>query len=181
MQLVGLLHDCGKLIYLFSHAENGHGSGVGAPQWGIGGDTWLVGARIPDCVVLPELNALNPDMAADAATASELGVYERNCGIMNLTYAFGHDEYMYAVCKNGTTLPDAALQMIKLHSCYPLHREGAYRHFFAPGDDEIIERVQKFNAFDLYTKHDKVPDMEKLLPYYEKLWAKYVPSGFLQF
>ena len=31
-------------------------------QWALGGDTWVVGCKIPDCVVMPEFNVLNPDM-----------------------------------------------------------------------------------------------------------------------
>ena len=33
------------------------------PQWALGGDTWVVGCRIPDCAVFPEYNKLNPDMS----------------------------------------------------------------------------------------------------------------------
>lgn len=29
----------------------------------LGGDTWALGCRIPDSVVFPEFNAVNPDMA----------------------------------------------------------------------------------------------------------------------
>eukprot|EP01108_Squamamoeba_japonica_P003050 TRINITY_DN2544_c0_g1_i1.p1 TRINITY_DN2544_c0_g1~~TRINITY_DN2544_c0_g1_i1.p1 ORF type:complete len:239 (-),score=11.50 TRINITY_DN2544_c0_g1_i1:15-731(-) len=181
MQLVGLLHDVGKLLFLFGDAEDGHASGPGAPQWGIGGDTWVVGCKIPDSVVFPELNSLNADMRAGETTATENGIYEPGCGIMNLTYAFGHDEYMYHVCKQSTTIPESGLAMIKLHSCYPLHQQNEYKQFMAPGDEELLEQVRLFNKFDLYTKHDDVPSMDDCLPHYEKLWQKYVPSGFLQF
>jgi len=180
MQLVGLLHDVGKLIYLFGEREDGQESGVDAKQWGVGGDTWVVGARIPDTVVFPELNACNPDMA-DPKLSTELGIYEPNCGIMNLHYAFGHDEYMYHVCKESTTLPIQGLAMIKLHSCYPLHQQNEYTQFLASGDDDLLAWVRLFNKYDLYSKHDDVPKMDDLMAYYQKLWDKYVPSGTLQF
>lgn len=63
MQLVGLIHDMGKLMYLWGTAEDGQVGTAAGPQFGLGGDTWVVGCRIPDCTVLPELNKLNPDMA----------------------------------------------------------------------------------------------------------------------
>lgn len=36
---------------------------------------------------------------------------------------------MYQICKEQSTLPDEGLAMIRYHSFYPWHREGAYRHF----------------------------------------------------
>jgi hypothetical protein len=43
-------------------ADGQEGTLTGA-QWALGGDTWVVGARIPDVAVLPEFNTLNPDMS----------------------------------------------------------------------------------------------------------------------
>ena len=63
MQLVGLIHDMGKLMYLWGTAEDGQVGTAAGPQFALGGDTWVAGCRIPDCTVLPELNKLNPDMA----------------------------------------------------------------------------------------------------------------------
>jgi inositol oxygenase len=56
-----------------------------APQWAVGGDTFVVGCRIPDSTVYPEFNALNPDMA-DPRYCTENGVYEPGCGIMVRRY-----------------------------------------------------------------------------------------------
>lgn len=44
------------------------------------------------------------------------------------------------------------------------------------GDEEILKRVLEFNKFDLYTKADKRPDVEKLWPYYQQLIDKYMPG-----
>lgn len=33
-----------------------------------------------------------------------------------------------------------------------------------------------YSKYDLYTKSDAVPDIEKLWPYYEKLIDKYIPG-----
>jgi inositol oxygenase len=55
----------------------------------------VVGCPIPECVVLPELNELNPDRLNPKFNSSKHGCYKPNCGIDNLRYAYGHDEYMY--------------------------------------------------------------------------------------
>lgn len=39
-----------------------------------------------------------------------------------------------------------------------------------------IERYRVFSKYDLYTKNNEVPDIEKLWPYYEKLIDKYIPG-----
>ena len=44
------------------------------------------------------------------------------------------------------------------------------------GDEEILKWVLEFNKFDLYTKADKRPDVEKLWPYYQQLIDKYMPG-----
>jgi len=35
--------------------------------------------------------------------------------------------------------------MIRYHSFYPWHREGAYRHLMGPGDEEQLRAVKAFN------------------------------------
>jgi inositol oxygenase len=69
------------------------GTATGA-QWALGGDTWVVGCKIPDCTVFPEFNDLNPDMK-NPELNTEYGIYQPNCGFENLIFAYGHDEYMY--------------------------------------------------------------------------------------
>lgn len=36
--------------------------------------------------------------------------------------------------------------------------------------------VVGFSKYDLYTKSEKIPDIEALWPYYEKLIDKYLPG-----
>jgi inositol oxygenase len=72
-----------------------------------------VGCRIPDCTVLPELNALNPDMS-DPVYSTPLGMYEPGCGIDNLKFAWGHDEYMYRMLlHNKASIPPQGLACIR--------------------------------------------------------------------
>jgi inositol oxygenase len=81
--------DSHRSVSLNTHT----GTALGA-QWALGGDTWVAGCRIPDCTVLPEFNKLNPDMANEKYN-TELGIYQPHCGLENVKFAYGHDEYMY--------------------------------------------------------------------------------------
>lgn len=175
-QLVGLLHDMGKLQYLWGASEDGQEGTADGDQWALGGDTWVVGCRIPDSVVFPEFNSKNPDMA-DARYNTEFGMYEPNCGMKNLEFAWGHDEYLYRMLvHNKTTIPAEGLAMIRYHSCYPWHKEKEYTHLMAEGDAELLDWVLEFNKFDLYTKADTRPDVAQLWPYYQTLIDKYLPG-----
>lgn len=167
MQLVGLVHDLGKLLCFFG-ADG---------QWDVVGDTFVVGAGVPEgkCIY-PETFAANPD-STDSRYNTECGIYERGCGLDNVMFSWGHDEYLYWRLKEQSTIPAAGLDMIRLHSCYPLHREGAYRQFFAKGDEGKIKNVLVFNAYDLYSKSDEPPDPVALRPYYEGLIDKYIIGG----
>lgn len=78
---------------MFARFPTFTGTALGA-QWALGGDTWVAGCRIPDCTVLPEFNTLNPDMHNEKYN-TELGIYQPNCGLENVKFAYGHDEYMY--------------------------------------------------------------------------------------
>lgn len=94
-QLVGLIHDMGKILFAIGGIiEDGQEGTATVPQWGLGGDTWIVGCQIPDCVVFPEFNVLNPDRD-DPGYNTPLGIYEQGCGLDNCKFAYGHDEYLY--------------------------------------------------------------------------------------
>ena len=93
-QVVGLIHDMGKIMFQWGTEEDGQMGTADGAQWALGGDTWVVGARIPECVVFSHFNTLNPDFA-DERYNTENGIYTPGCGINNLKFAFGHDEYLY--------------------------------------------------------------------------------------
>jgi inositol oxygenase len=98
---VGLLHDMGKVMFALGGVrEDGQHGTAESPQWGLGGDTWVVGCRIPDCAVFPEFNSLSPDYN-DPRYNTELGIYEAHCGLDNVKFAYGHDEYMYQMLVSG--------------------------------------------------------------------------------
>ena len=180
LQLTGLIHDMGKIMFAIGGVKEDGQQGTGdGPQWALGGDTWVVGAKIPETCVFPEYNNLNPDMSNDEYN-TENGIYSPNCGFDNLKFAYGHDEYLYQMLKaNKTNLPKPALAIIRYHSCYPWHTGGSYRHFMVDEDYESLKWVLLFNQFDLYTKSEeglKGKSVEELWVYYQSLIDKYIPN-----
>jgi|HubBroStandDraft_6_1064221.scaffolds.fasta_scaffold29287_2 inositol oxygenase len=160
-QLVGLIHDLGKVLCLFDE-----------PQWAVVGDTFPVGCRFSEKIVFPEFFADNPDSRV-AEYQTELGIYEKGCGLDNVLMSWGHDEYLYHVVKD--YLPDEALYMIRYHSYYPGHREGEYDYLMNDRDRELFRWVRKFSPFDLYSKSAERPNLAELRPYCEDLIAEYLP------
>jgi inositol oxygenase len=120
MVLVGLMHDMGKVLCLF-----------GEPQWAVVGDTFPVGCAYSDKVVYPEYFKDNPDFQ-NSTYQTEVGVYSKNCGLRNVNMSWGHDEYVYQMMKDH--LPESALYMLRYHSFYAWHREGAYSHLLDDHD-----------------------------------------------
>ena len=88
--------------------------------------------------------------------------------------SWGHDEYLYHVVKD--YLPEEALYMIRYHSCYPIHREGAYQHLMNDHDREMFQWVRAFNPYDLYSKSHEPPNVKALKPYYDDLIAEFFPK-----
>ncbi|RXK50827.1 inositol oxygenase family protein [Aquirufa rosea] len=175
MQLVGLIHDLGKAMYLFGSDEDGTSQ---AEQWGLVGDVFAVGCKFPDSCVYPEFNSLNPDSLVDLYN-TDLGIYSPGCGLDNLELAWGHDEYLYQVLKNhkDNKIPHEGMVMIRYHSFYPWHTGGAYKQFMNAEDEKYLEWIKDFNKYDLYTKSPKVPDYQELKPYYEPIVEKYLGKG----
>jgi inositol oxygenase len=160
--LTGLVHDLGKILCVW-----------GEPQWAVVGDTFPVGCAFDERVVYPELFADNADRL-DARFNTRLGVYSEGCGLDDVHLSWGHDEYLYQVFRDH--LPEPALYMIRYHSFYAAHREGAYDYLMSPHDREMFRWVRAFNPYDLYSKSPTPPDPQALRPYYEELVERYFPS-----
>jgi inositol oxygenase len=159
--LTGLVHDLGKILCLW-----------GEPQWAVVGDTFPVGCAFSERVVFPELFADNPDRRVPEYS-TPCGIYTEGGGLDQVHLSWGHDEYLYHVVKD--YLPPPALAMIRYHSFYAAHREGAYTHLMAVEDAETRRSVRAFNPYDLYSKTDERPDVAALTPYYRELIAEYFP------
>jgi inositol oxygenase len=162
MIVTGLIHDLGKILCFW-----------GEPQWAVVGDTFPVGCAFSDKIVYPEFFEENPDRK-DPRYSTECGIYERNCGLEKVHMSWGHDEYLYHAVKD--RLPVEAHYMLRYHSFYAAHREGAYGHLMNDHDREMFKWVKAFNRYDLYSKGDGKPDAEKLRPYYEDLLAEFFPD-----
>ena len=160
--LTGLIHDLGKILCLW-----------GEPQWAVVGDTFPVGCAYSDKVVFPEFFTENPDYQIPAYQSS-CGIYQEGCGLDKVHLSWGHDEYLYNVVKD--YLPDEALYMIRYHSFYAAHREGAYRHLMNDQDKQMFKWVKKFNPYDLYSKGEEKPDVNELKPFYQELIAEHFPA-----
>lgn len=162
MVAVGLLHDLGKVLCLF-----------GEPQWAVVGDTFPVGCAYSDKVVYPEFFSLNPDYNHEVYS-TKYGVYSPNCGLRNVNMSWGHDEYIYHIAKE--RIPEEGLYMLRYHSFYAWHREGAYDHLLDDHDRSMLKWVKLFNPYDLYSKNPTPPNWSELKPYYEDLVARYLPT-----
>lgn len=162
MVLTGLMHDMGKVLCLF-----------GEPQWAVVGDTFPVGCAYSDKIVYPEYFTNNPDYN-DERFNTTLGIYSENCGLRNVTMSWGHDEYVYQMMKD--YLPEEGLYMLRYHSFYAWHREGAYEHLLDEHDHQMLPWVKLFNPYDLYSKNPTPPNWEELRPYYEDLVNRYLPK-----
>jgi inositol oxygenase len=160
--LTGLIHDLGKILCLF-----------GEPQWAVVGDTFPVGCRFSDRVVFPEFFALNADSRNDEYQ-TDCGVYQAGCGLEHIRMSWGHDEYLYHIVRD--YLPEEALAMIRYHSFYAAHREGAYGHLMSEADRHQMHWVRAFNPYDLYSKADEPPDVASLRPFYEELISEFFPA-----
>ncbi|KXN80873.1 Inositol oxygenase 1 [Leucoagaricus sp. SymC.cos] len=165
MQVTGLVHDLGKLLLIFGSQG----------QWDVVGDTFVVGCAFSDKCIYPETFKENPDYQHEVYS-TEYGIYKPHCGLDNVMLSWGHDEYLYNVLKDQCTLPPEGLAMIRYHSFYPWHREGAYEHLCNEEDKKFLGAVQAFNPYDLYSKSDERVNAEELRPYYEGLIAKFFPS-----
>ena len=161
MVATALVHDVGKVMYLWGDEDDGQGRRA---QWGITGDTWAVNRPFPaDAVVYPEYEA-----ATEAATEGAGGALEP---------CFGHDEYLYQVLVRNrcTTLPAQALAMVRYHSCYPWHARGAYVGTETAGQRRLLPWVRLFNGFDLYSKA-REPEDEDRLWFYDALLDEFFPD-----
>ncbi|CAJ1937098.1 unnamed protein product [Sphenostylis stenocarpa] len=168
LHLTALIHDLGKIILLPNFGE--------LPQWAVVGDTFPLGCAFDESNIHHKYFKNNPDNECPAYKTKN-GIYTEGCGLNNVMMSWGHDEYMYLVAKqNGSTLPSAGLFIIRFHSFYPLHKEGAYTHLMNEEDVENLKWLKIFNKYDLYSKSKVLIDVEEVKPYYMSLIEKYFPA-----
>ena len=155
LQIIGLIHDLGKVLFSF-----------GEPDWCVVGDTYVVGC---------EFNKYT-------GTGTSNGIYKPKCGLENLYITFGHDMYLYEVLRQNTNhkISKKGMNIIRYHSFYPWHKEGAYRQFMNEEDDKTLEDVLHFNKYDLYSKADvEFTLTDEIKQYYDNLLDEFF-QGELQ-
>ncbi|KAI8327412.1 inositol oxygenase [Choanephora cucurbitarum] len=162
MILTALIHDLGKYLFF-----------LGEPQWSVVGDTFPVGCQYSDKIVHAEYLKGNPDYE-HPVYSTRYGIYSPHCGLDNVHLSYGHDEYMYQVCKD--YLPIEALYILRYHSFYACHKEGQYGWLLNDQDVEMMKWVKVFNQYDLYSKAEAEPNIEELKPYYMELINEYFPE-----
>lgn len=165
LQLCGLIHDLGKILYTFNE-----------PEWAIVGDTFVVGCKYPKNIVYHDFLKNNPDYT-NVKYNSDDGIYSKKCGIENLLLSFGHDEYLFKVLQNNKhKLSKRYQNIIRFHSFYPWHSNGEYTRFMCKSDKKILEDVIHFNKFDLYSKKDEFILTDEIKAYYNNLLREYFPT-----
>lgn len=172
LHLIGLIHDLGKVLLL---PEFGR-----LAQWEVVGDTFPVGCKFSKKIVYHKFFENNPDNK-NVLYNNKLGIYHKNCGLENVFFSFGHDEYLYQVLvHNKCTIPDIGLNIIRYHSFYPWHKNNAYTYLENDNDKETKEWCRVFSECDLYTKDDNEKiSINNLIPYYQSLIDKYFPNQLI--
>ena len=171
LQLTGLIHDIGKILYIKGSGTNGTSI---KEQWSIVGDTYILGYRLPDTLIYPELNKY-------VKKEDTINIYNKNCGLDNCYITYGHDEYLYSVLKfNETKLPQEALYIIRYHSLYTWHTHDSYDYLESEYDKAMKGYVKLFNLSDLYSKDSHIfssHEINELNKYYQPIIDKYLPKN----
>lgn len=159
-QIIGLIHDLGKILFEF-----------GEENWAVVGDTYVVGCEYPKSIVYYD----TLKGSSDFNKYTKNGIYEIGCGLDNLYITFGHDEYLYQVLKGNDNhkISQKYLDIIRYHSFYPWHTGGDYYQFMNEKDRDTLKNVLDFNSFDLYSKEDPIEITEEVKEYYDKLLDEY--------
>ncbi len=161
--LTGFIHDLGKILTTF-----------GEPQWAVVGDIYPVGCSFSEKIVLSRFLEHNPDYH-NPVYQTKYGIYQPQCGLRNVHMAWGHDEYLYYVVKD--YLPEEALYIIRFHSFFALHKDGAYDYLMDDYDQKMLAWLKLFSRYDLYSKADGVViDVAAVMPYYQELVAEFFPE-----
>ena len=160
-QIIGLIHDLGKVLFSF-----------GEPNWCVVGDTYVVGCEHPKSIIYYDTLRENSEFNK----YDSLGIYKRGCGLDNLYITFGHDMYLYEVLRQNTNhkISKKGMNIIRYHSFYPWHQDGEYTQFMNIEDEQTLEDVRHFNQYDLYSKStDDFILTDEIKKYYDELLDEY--------
>jgi inositol oxygenase len=152
--VLGLVHDLGKILLEFGEK----------PEFVVG-DIHPLGCAFSPRIRHAEYLELNSD-SRNPLYQTRCGIYEEGCGLDAVTFAYGHDEYLYWILKEH--LPYDVAWAIRYHSFQSVAED--YLHLFDGRDRELREsRMKLFARYDLYTKDPSVATAEHLDEYRELL------------
>ena len=165
-QLVGFIHDIGKILFVKGCDEDGTSI---KEQWALVGDTFITGMPIPKDE-FSQFNHLNKDHQNPSK-------YENHQGLDKCLCSFGHDEFLYHILnRNKNKLPKKAYFIIRYHSLYLLHTHNQYYELLNEKDVGNLGWLKLFNKYDLYTKKNEVyhpKKLENLKKYYFDLFKEF--------
>lgn len=169
--LVGLIHDLGKILLLKEFGE--------FPQWSTVGDTFPVGINYSKNCVFYEKGWQNHDQFIK----KDLN-YVPQIGFDNMTFSFGHDEYLAKVLElSNTLLPKEAIYMIRYHSFYPWHtpknnnlNNRGYKEYASDLDKNMLPLLKILQKADLYSKSKNLNDFNDIRVISNVLINKYIPD-----
>lgn len=128
MQVTGLIHDLGKPLYFYDTQG----------QWDVVGDTFP-GCAFRQAYYLPRHFQGQPRLLWSNLQHQDRHLYQRH----RHGLSWGHDEYLYDVVKDQSALSDEALAMIRCHSFYSWHKEGAHRWMMDEKDETMLDAVKR--------------------------------------
>lgn len=165
LQVTGLIHDLGKVLLLKNE-----------PQWSVVGDTFPVGCDFSSDIIYHELFSDNPDNLK----FGKLGIYQENCGLCNVHFSWGHDEFLAKTLEKNIELgrcllPSDSIYIIRYHSFYAHHQSEAYNYLLDSKDKEMLPLLKEFQKFDLYTKTEQEVDIGSL----KDKWKKKLKTFFV--
>ena len=167
LQVCGLIHDLGKV--LFSYGE---------PSWCVVGDTYPLGCQFSKSILYYETLKENSDFKNDKYQ-TKLCIYQESCGLKNVIFSFGHDEYLYQILlknRNKHKLTDKYMNIIRYHSFYPWHSNNEYMYLMDNEDETTLKNVRLFNKYDLYSKEDTDFISDDIQTYYYNLLNTFFPQ-----
>ena len=158
--VLGLVHDLGKILLR---------DGL-APEFVVG-DIHPLGCAFSPRIRHAELLEQNPD-SREPAYRSRCGIYDEACGLEQVEFCFGHDQYLYDVLRDH--VPHAIAWTIRHHSFQSVAAE--YPHLFDARDVELrASHMQVFARYDLYTK-DRHDASTAHLDEYRELLDRWFPE-----
>ncbi|CAG9986869.1 unnamed protein product [Clonostachys byssicola] len=88
--------------------------------------------------------------------STKFGIYSCGCDLYNVMLSWGHDEYVYHIIEDQSTIPAEGL-FNPLPVLLTYHREGAYQKLINEKDTEMLKAVVAFYPYGLCSKSDEVP------------------------